>query len=182
MGIDAEFNAAEKKSAAIEFIKHNWHGKTTHLFKDNAVFSQDQGACWMCNGTSCRVRPDPDIMSGRYPCLAFSQQRQNNGKTMSTSSSELHPLYGEVMVEVLCYLRLRRPRMFWFEEVPGFMKGIQHFNGRSPMVVVSDACRKIGSHTIALLLEHCVFCNMARTQVSWSVNWRKLVALGARLG
>ena len=165
MGIDAEFNAAEKKPAAIEFLKHNWRGKITHLFNENIVFSQNQSACWMCYGASCRVRPDPDIMSGGYPCPALSQQRQKNGKTMSTSSPKLHPLYGKVMEEFLCYLRLRRPRMSWFEEIPSFMKGLKHLNGRSPMVVVSDECRKIGYHTIALLLEHRVFCNMTRTLV-----------------
>ena len=107
---------ADSKPAAQRWIQANWFDKPElrHVFESNTAFfgPQGGGTCRKCGKWCRRAWETPDIMSGGFPCPAFSDQRQKNGDTPSTGPVDGHPTFHMAVTEFILYLDAREPLSF----------------------------------------------------------------------
>ena len=92
------------------------HG--SHIFDGNQILVEGQGACHL-HGRDCKVPPPPDIVCAGLPCKAFSRLRCTSGQSTKTSQAQHHPAFNAVQ-DFISYLSLRKPGVFWVEEVESF--------------------------------------------------------------
>ena len=62
------------------------------------------------------------------------------------------------------YLRVRQPRTFWLEQVPGFNKTLASL-GASPLELFSEQCQKRGYHLRAMQIDHRIFVKVVRCRL-----------------
>ena len=156
---------AEKKATARRFISYNYPKKIGHVFHDNSAYMSDSGGFCDRHGKDCIIEgPPADISSGGFPCPPFSSQRNKTGGGPRSGPEHTHPLFDEVMVKFIAYLRRRRPGIFWLEEVLGFLRKLKILDYKSGVEVVAELCEAEGYACEALTIDHSVFITISRVR------------------
>ena len=114
MGIDFQWHAvADPKLAAQQFVKHNFPA-VKHIFKSATDLSDGCAERMLCTAyhMKCSFTPTtrPAMVTAGLPCQPVSQQSRASGAPRE------HRFF-KVIMELVTYLRVRRPYGFMFEEV-----------------------------------------------------------------
>ena len=114
MGIDFRLNAvADPKLAAQRFVQHNFPD-VKHMFKFAKDLTDGCSGCMLCKArhVKCSFASGlrPALVTAGLPCQPVSQQS-------SASRAPREHRFFHVVMELITYLKVRRPYGFMFEEV-----------------------------------------------------------------
>ena len=160
---------AEQKNLAQRWLMHNFGPQVPHIFHNNVDLSAEAATgayCVVCKRWHGRPQGRPDVVSGGLPCPPFSPQRTKKGEAGSREGpAESHPLWTTTMFEFSQYLEVRRPRMFWLEQVPGFNKSLSSLGNSSPLELFSEQCNRQGYSLRAIQLDHRISVKVVRCRL-----------------
>ena len=156
---------SEEKLAAQKWLRYQFGGQCGHIFKQNKCFLDGYGPCFL-HGTVCQApQKAVDVASGGLACQAFSNARVQNGTTPCTGEPTKHPKFHSALVEFPEYLRQRRPKCWWIEEVLTFLKRLAALKGLSPYEVFCESVRGLGYAIKGFYGHHGIWINAARSRV-----------------
>ena len=185
-------HVADSKTSAQVWILDHFDSMLSHAFVDNAAFTSGRGRCFK-HGCDCPTAGSRvDLMSAGRPCRPFSQARDK-----TNVSVEQHPDLDTLMVGLPAYILSRRPRSFYFEEVPQLADLGPKGSACSYLALIGRKLSSLGYSVRAVKIDHkCfirgvprerlfVFCADAEGGGSEAVEWirgRVMDTINLRLG
>ena len=103
----------------------------------------------------------PDCSSGGLPCPSFSNLRHQSGNSPATQDPDSHPSFCTVMSEFFDYLRSRRPRSWWIEEVERF-NAMNKKTGKTYLQEFVEQCARLQYFVRVIKLNHSTWIGVGR--------------------